>query len=187
VTRLFTDMMGKTVGLWRVTQRDTTKKKRAFWICECISCGVSQSVSGTNLRTAVEVGGCRVCRSIKFAGHHREEYRIWVGIKTRVFNPNRRNNRRYLKLGMYAPWAKDFELFFHAVGPRPSPQHTVDRIDNNKGYFPGNVRWATPAEQARNTSRNLRINGVVLTDYAKAQGIPYNTLRDRYHKAKERQ
>lgn len=73
-------------------------------------------------------------------------------------------------------------LFLHAVGPRPSIEHSIDRIDNNKGYYPGNVRWATRAEQARNTSKNLKIGDEVLWDYAKRVGIPYNTLRDRYHK-----
>lgn len=183
--RRFVDMVGQTIGLWKVLTKDATKTKRAYWVCECLSCGVTQSVSGTNLRTAVNVGGCRSCRTAGLASKHRSEYRIWGGIKTRVLNRNRHNNARYQKLGMYKPWVRDFELFFHAVGPRPSPQHSIDRIDNNKGYFPGNVRWATVAEQARNTSRNLRIGGKVLVDYAKERGIPYNTLRDRYHKTKE--
>jgi hypothetical protein len=103
-------------------------------------------------------------------------------MKTRATNKGRQNSARYNALGMYKPWVDDFMLFFHAVGPRPSLKHSLDRIDNSKGYFPGNVRWATTAEQARNTRRNLHIGDEVLIDYAKRVGVPYNTLRDRYHK-----
>ncbi|HEY4451018.1 MAG TPA: hypothetical protein VGN13_05440 [Solirubrobacteraceae bacterium] len=47
----------------------------------------------------------------------------------------------------------DFALFAVDVGEKPSPEHTLDRIDNDGGYEPGNVRWATPAEQQRNRRR----------------------------------
>lgn len=178
-------MVGCNVGLWRVISRDTTKKKRAYWWCQCAGCEVKQSVSGTNLRGQTKVGGCKSCRSITLAGKNPSEYHVWANIKTRVLNPNRRGASRYRKLGMYKPWIERFELFLHAIGPRPSPKHSVDRIDNNKGYFPGNVRWVTTAEQARNTSRNIYVKGKVLIDYAKEVGVPYNTLRDRYRKAKQ--
>jgi len=179
----FTNMIDCNIGLWKVIARDTTKEKRAYWRCKCLGCGVEQSVSGTNLRGQTKVGGCKSCRSVTLAGKHPSEYHVWANIKTRVNNPNRRDAARYNNLGMYTPWVKRFELFLHAIGPRPSPKHSVDRIDNTKGYFPGNVRWATAAEQARNTSRNIRIKDMVLVDYAKVLGIPYNTLRDKYHKA----
>jgi Zn-finger nucleic acid-binding protein len=82
---------------------------------------------------------------------------------------------------MYVPWANNFELFLHAIPKCPSDFHTIDRVNNRVGYFPGNLRWATTAEQSRNTSRNLYVKGEVLIDYAKRVGIPYNTLRDWYH------
>lgn len=47
-------------------------------------------------------------------------------------------------------WMASFDAFYAHIGPKPSPRHSVDRIDNSRGYEPGNVRWATPKEQSRN-------------------------------------
>lgn len=177
----FIDMQGKTIGMWEILHRDPDKPKRAYWVCKCGGCGTTMSVSGTHLRQGVK-GGCRSCRMSGNARKYPAEYNVWQNIKTRTSNQNRVNSAKYIQLGMYAPWKNNFMLFLHAVGPRPSIEHSIDRIDNNKGYYPGNVRWATRAEQARNTSKNLKIGDEVLWDYAKRVGIPYNTLRDRYHK-----
>lgn len=75
-----------------------------------------------------------------------------------------------------------FEQFFKELGPRPEGM-TLDRIDNKGHYEPGNVRWATAAEQNRNRSNNvlLEYDGEIMcmTDAAKASGIPYGTLEKR--------
>ena len=52
-------------------------------------------------------------------------------------------------------WAADPVAFIAAVGQPPTANHTLDRIDNKKGYYPGNVRWATPLEQGSNKSNNV--------------------------------
>lgn len=74
----------------------------------------------------------------------------------------------------------DFTAFSADVGERPSPRHSLDRIDNARGYEPGNVRWATRHEQSRNTRRNIRLthNGetMVLADWAKRLGVPWARL-----------
>lgn len=74
------------------------------------------------------------------------------------------------------------------VGPRPSPKHSIDRIDNEKGYEPGNCRWATATEQDRNKSRNVYLEHagrrMVLTDWARETGIKFHTLRSRYVRGK---
>ena len=59
---------------------------------------------------------------------------------------------------MCPEWAKSFMAFFSHIGPKPSPGLTLDRIDNEKGYEPGNVRWATREQQTRNRGplRNIR-------------------------------
>lgn len=78
---------------------------------------------------------------------------------------------------------KTFENFLADMGPRPSPKHSLDRIDPDRGYEPGNVRWATRIEQNRNlrTVRRLTYNGVTLSvpEWAEKLGLCVGTLRVR--------
>lgn len=92
-------------------------------------------------------GYARKDKALRFA-----EYGIWAGIIKRCEN---RNNHAYPRyggrgIGICAEWRHDFPAFLAHVGPRPSPVHSVDRINNDGNYEPGNVRWATPTDQARN-------------------------------------
>ena len=74
----------------------------------------------------------------------------------------------------------DFLAFAAAVGPRPSPHHTVERIDNEKGYERGNLRWATRKEQARNMRKNAILSDGVrsmpLAAWAEEFGFNPSTL-----------
>jgi hypothetical protein len=86
------------------------------------------------------------------------EYGIWNGMLERCRNPLNVSFHNYGGRGIKvcASWAGDFTAFYGDVGPRPSPRHTLDRIDNNGNYEPGNVRWATQREQSLNR-RNCQI------------------------------
>ena len=81
------------------------------------------------------------------------EYQIWSQIKQRCFNKSHPKYKSYGGRGitMHAEWVVSYAAFFEHIGPRTSDLHTLDRIDNDKGYVPGNVRWATRTEQMRNT------------------------------------
>jgi hypothetical protein len=86
------------------------------------------------------------------AGTRSPEYSIWATAKQRVTNPN---NERWSDYGgrgitMCPEWLASFEAFFAYVGPRPSPDHSIDRIDNDGNYEPGNVRWADRKTQRAN-------------------------------------
>jgi len=88
-------------------------------------------------------------------------YRIWAGMLTRMRNPNHKAGARYRKKNLdYDPRWKDFATFLSDMGECPDGL-TIDRIDNDKGYWPDNCRWATQAAQHRNTCRNI---WVVLSD-----------------------
>jgi len=86
-----------------------------------------------------------------------KEYRTWAGIKNRCLNEKAKDYFRYGGAGIVIcdEWIESFEAFYEHVGNAPSLEHSLDRIDNRKGYIPFNVRWATASEQQRN-KRNSR-------------------------------
>jgi hypothetical protein len=123
--------------------------------------------------------------SSRRAGLRTTEYKIWCGIIARCFNPKHEAFHRYGGRGitMCDRWRQSFESFLADVGRRPSGKHTLDRIDNNGNYEPGNVRWATQIEQRRNSSsvHFLEIRGErrIIADWARVSGIDERTLRGR--------
>lgn len=89
-------------------------------------------------------------------------YLVWKNMKSRCSNPKATGYENYGGRGIKvcAKWAGSFAAFLEDVGPRPSARHTIDRVNVNKGYEPGNCRWATQKVQCRNT----RVNHIVLID-----------------------
>jgi hypothetical protein len=87
-----------------------------------------------------------------FPSNYPAEYEIWFGIKQRLFNKNCPAYKNYGGRGltMQSEWVDDFKTFIKDVGARPSPKLTLDRIDNNKGYIRGNIRWADRSQQMMN-------------------------------------
>jgi hypothetical protein len=92
-----------------------------------------------------------------------ELHKFWCHIKYRI-----KNAKSYSGIRMYEPWLKDFAAFnayIESLGPKPTPQHTLDRIDPAGDYAPGNLRWAdkrTQSENRRNNkSRQLETKSVV--------------------------
>jgi hypothetical protein len=85
----------------------------------------------------------------KHTGH--PLYRAWTSLRERCNNPRCRAYKKYGGRGItVCPRWENFELFAVDVGSRPGPEYSIDRIDNDQGYFPENVRWATRQEQQRN-------------------------------------
>jgi len=107
-------------------------------------------------------------------------WRSWKSIVERTTCVTSFNYSRYggRGIGIHQDWLQ-YENFATYIGPPPTEKHSVDRINNNKGYEPGNVRWATPKEQAANRKSNVYIvlNGekMILSTAAKILNISKST------------
>ena len=113
------------------------------------------------------------------------EYASWAAMKTRVFNKNVASYKDYGGRGITIcpEWVNSFPAFLAAVGPRPTPKHTLERKDTNGNYEPGNVRWATRTEQMRNMRRNRVVTigdqRMPVSEAAEVLGMPGTTLLSR--------
>ncbi len=147
------DMIGKTFGRLTVLERDrTVPAGKTKYRCRC-QCGTAKTVTGSHLREGTTVS-CGCHRKEKAYRHGRTctaEHTAWKGIRRRCNNPNCPSYKWYGAKGVSVceRW-DDFSAFLNDVGPRPSPDHSIDRIDPFGNYEPGNCRWATAEEQALN-------------------------------------
>lgn len=163
------EMVGKVYGLWKVLSLDLVTKARSnreYPNVNCVCrCGTPRSVNAMTLKRGKSVScGCHraavlsALRTTHGQSIHRgrhgntKEYRAWVNIKTRCYNPAGTDYHIYGGIGvtMCREWRRSFDAFFAYLGRAPSPAHSVDRIDPYGNYEPGNVRWATAKEQANN-------------------------------------
>lgn len=123
-------------------------------------------------------------RNTKHLMYGTPEHSIWHDMHRRCEDTKNKWYRRYGGRGIHVceRWST-FEAFYSDMGPRPSPLHTVDRIDNDGPYSPENCRWATRSEQSRNNSRTRRLTfrdkTQSLIEWAEDLGRPYGVLQMR--------
>ncbi len=116
------------------------------------------------------------------------EYKTWFCMKSRCLDPDSTDYEDYGGRGItiYSLWINSFEEFYKYMGSKPGKQYSIDRINVNGNYEPGNVRWATPKQQADNKRCNINItyNGKTqnISNWAKEIGVKRLTLRNRLEK-----
>lgn len=191
----FKNLNGKRFGRWTVISYAGVKRfpsgcTRTMWNCVC-ECGKRKVVQGGNLMTGRSIScGCLTNCVYKLEDYGSSpkilsEKRIWTTMIGRCTNPKTARYDKYGGRGITVcqKWINSFEAFLEDIGPRPSMMHSIDRIDNNGNYEPGNVRWATKSEQQRNQRRTRTITAFGRTmniyDWSSETGISANTLASR--------
>lgn len=187
------DLTGKKFGRWTVVGFDRevrvpSGKKYCRWFCSC-ECGTSRSVFGSSLRSGASKScGCLQRASASALASHGKHgspiYWRWNAMVQRCTNPNDRAYERYGGRGIrVCPEWRDFAGFYKDIGDPPFKGASIDRIDNDGDYCPGNVRWANRRTQQNNRQGNrlLHLNGVShsVTEWSRILGINCGTIHSR--------
>lgn len=182
--------IGTSIKSWKILAYAGVKfRKHKVW-CLC-SCGNVRKIYWWALKDGESKDcGCTSRVGRLKHGHSKNptpEYICWSSMMARSGqkrSADSYHDKTYRDRGIFVcdRW-ESFENFFSDMGLRPSPVHSIDRIDNDKGYFPENCRWATPKEQNRNMRKNkpIEFNGEshIIPDWAKITGIHQETIKSR--------
>lgn len=188
------DMTGKRIGRWTVLgeapKSATSNHKR--WLCRC-DCGTERPLKGSDLRARLHEDrscGCfaRELASARLTTHgntNTPEFETWMSMIKRCEHPRHHAYDQYGGRGITVckRWRESFELFLQDMCRRPSPDHSIERIDNNCGYDPSNCRWATRKDQQRNKRSNRILvfsnESLCVTEWSEKTGIPRRIIFDR--------
>ena len=184
----FIDLKGQVFGRWTVIKRaKNSKTGSAQWVCQCV-CGNQRIQKGIALR----IGDSHSCgclkremteqRNYKHGKSETVEYYLWKGMKQRVLDKKSIGYKNYGGRGITIcdGWKNCFANFLADMGPRPGPQYTLERINNDGPYAPENVIWATRIEQQANRQKNLRLTfqgkTLTLAQWSRETGFSYEAL-----------
>lgn len=188
------DLTGQRFSRLLVLRRGDNVGRNTMWVCRC-DCGLEKPIARKHLlggrtrscnclnteakRARITHGGARLD-----GRQQSDEYLTWKRIRLRCLNPKA---TRFCDWGgrgikICPEWINDYAAFLRDMGRRPSNRHSIDRYpDPNGNYEPGNCRWATPAQQARN-SRQAKLTeaSAEAIRQAVSAGVPRKQLRQQY-------
>jgi hypothetical protein len=155
------DSFGRLTVIRRAPRNEAAKNRAVRWACRC-ACGAEVDVRSDQLRGGITKScGC-LSRDTAIATHTKHghaagaklsrEYTAWVNMRKRCSDQSSRHWKNYGGRGIRVcgAWESSFEAFLAAVGKSPGKGYELDRINNDGNYEPGNVRWATRAENIAN-------------------------------------
>jgi len=183
----FKDYTGRQFNHWTVIDRAEDRNGRTHWNCRCV-CGTERVVSGIHLvLNNSKSCGCvrpRKDESPRFKHGMSDTitHKSWSSMMTRCRNANRPDAKLYSVKGIKVceRW-HEFTAFLEDMGERPSINHSIGRIDGNRGYEPDNCKWQTAREQANNTTRNkfIELNGrtMTLAEWCRERNIDYSKVQ----------
>lgn len=182
------DLTGQKFSRWTVISRSGNRGRLTYWNCQC-ECGNKADVGSSALRD----GRSRSCgclkneetkeRSVTHGMSHSKEYSSWNDMMKRCYNKNASHYNNYGGRGIAVcdRWLK-FENFYADMGDRLEGT-SIDRIDNNGNYEPGNCKWSTRKEQCNNRRSNRFVTyagkTLTLSEWSDVSGIPAKAIRKR--------
>lgn len=186
---------GKRFGRWIVVTGPRSQrfgmngKPKTQWFCRC-DCGTERWVFSDLLRRGGSLScGCLARELVSSRGIHHASHTPLYGVwRSMIARCEDKNNSQYHLYGgrgikVCSLWRKSFEAFRDDMGPKPTTSHSIDRIDNDGHYEPGNMRWATPREQAANLRKNVNLTHdgqtLCVSEWARRTGLREGTLRRR--------
>lgn len=183
------DLTGQRFG--RLLAKDIAGRQGSMmmWHCVCDCGNTHVARAGHLLAGRIRSCGCLAREEIgnRARTHgrtHTTEYKSWYQMRARCKYPSHIEYHRYGARGIKVceQW-ESFERFFADMGPKPTPRHSIDRINNGGNYEPSNCRWADPFTQGANKRNNIRLtqDGVSLTlsQWERALGLRRGKLQQR--------
>jgi hypothetical protein len=180
------DLTGMKFGRLTAIKIDHKKNNSNYWLFKC-DCGSDFIKKGAIVKNG-HTSSCGCLKKDllrdKNSTHklsYLQEYKIWLGIKKRCYDKNCKAYFNYGGRGilMSKDWINDFVKFYKDVGERPTKKHSIDRINNDLGYFKENCRWATQKQQCKNTRKVKNyFNGekITLGEISEKTGFKINKI-----------
>jgi len=184
----FTDLTGQHIGRLLFI-RATKINGKTHWECRC-DCGSNVVIPAASGKRSC---GCwrrdiNIARNTTHNMSFTGEYNSYNAMKQRCYYTKSKAYARYGGRGIAVcdRWLESFQNFYADMGPKPTPEHSIDRIDPHGNYEPGNCRWLPMSEQATNRAFNFRVtmesgDVVTLKEAARRCGANYGTVRSAVH------